>query len=149
MIKRQAHNQGIDRPQFSRNCGGYIALITAILISVSLLIMVAVVSFEGFFSRFTVLESQQKEESAYLAEACVNTAIIKIAQDDSYTGGEYLTVGDRGCEIVSVDPGTFPSERLIETQGTTSDAVTNLVVEIDTDDLPSIVIHEWTEVGSF
>ena len=50
---------------------GFIALITAILLSAALLILVVAVSLEGYFSRFTVLESEQKEISIYAAETCV------------------------------------------------------------------------------
>jgi len=130
--------------------GGYIALISAILISVSLLTLVIAVSFEGFYSRFSVLESEQKEMSSYLAESCVNTAIIKISQDPNYTGIESVPVGKFECGIVSVGNGKlFSTNRLIQAQGINGAAFTNLEVEIDPDDLPSIEFVSWTEVGSF
>lgn len=129
---------------------GYIALISAILISVSLLTLVIAVSFEGFYSRFSVLESEQKEISAYLAESCVNTAILKIAQDKNYSGNEDIRVGKLGCRIFSVyefdNNNPFPPDYIIEAQGTSSDAYTNLEVQIEPSD-SSIV--SWTEVPSF
>lgn len=129
---------------------GYIALITGILISVSLLILVSVVSFQGFFSRFTVFESEQKEVSDYLAEACVQTAILEIAQDLSYTGNQTVpVVDDHTCQIISVSPGTFPSLRRIRVQSQVGDAYTNLEVEINTASLPTIDIESWKEVSHF
>lgn len=131
---------------------GYVALISAILISVSLLILVSVVSFEGFFSRFTIFETDQKEVASYLAEACVQTAILKISQDVNYhlsaTFPETITVGTNNCEIVSIAQGIFPNRRVIETQGQLGDAFTNLEVEINVENNPTIVTTNWTEVGS-
>lgn len=136
------------KTQYYKN--GYIALISVILISVSLLILVVAVSFEGFFSRFTVLESEQKEMSAYLAESCVNTAVLKITQDVEYDGDETIAVGDSSCEIVAVTDGSpFATDRLIQAQGIYKDAYTNLEVQIDPDDLPVVTYVSWTEVGSF
>ncbi len=128
---------------------GYIALISALLISVSLLTLVIAVSSEGFYSRFNVLESEQKEISTYLAEACVQTAILEIAQDSNYNDDpEIIPVGESSenleCEIVSVDTGTFPSTRLIRTQGINGDAYTNLEVEIGAS--PTHEIISWIEL---
>jgi hypothetical protein len=133
------------------NNKGYIALISAILISVSLLTLVAAVSLEGYFSRFSILESEQKEMSAYLAESCFNTAVLKISQNAQYVGGlPLIKVGDAQCKIVSVSQGTvFASNRLIRTQGVVGDAYTNLQIEIDPSKLPQVDIVSWVEVGSF
>lgn len=128
------------------NQGGYIALISAILISVSLLTLVIAVSSEGFYSRFNVLESEQKEISTYLAESCLQTAILEIAQDSNYNDDPIIIpVGDDlECEIVSVDAGTFPSTRLVRTQGIIGDAYTNLEVEIGAS--PTYEIVSWIEL---
>jgi len=131
---------------------GYIALIAAILISAALLIMVAVVSFEGFYSRFTILESELKEQSDYLAEACVQTAILKISQDDTYftaTFPETIPVGSENCEIVDVDHIGFgiPGNYDIEVSGLSGDAVTNLCVTVNFTDTTTYTITDWAEVG--
>jgi hypothetical protein len=130
---------------------GYIALISAILISVSLLTMVIAVSFEGYFSRFNVLESEQKEMSAYLAESCFNTAVLKLSQDVDYTGNQYIHVGSEGCRIRSINNtgAQFSSNLVVRSQASSSGAYTNLQVEIDPDDLPSVTIVNWKEIGSF
>jgi len=134
--------------KIKRNNGGYIALISAILISVSLLVMVVAVSFEGFYSRFSVLESEQKEISAYLAESCVNTAILKISQNEDYTGGETILIGGHNCKIVNVDKsGSFNEKRIIQTQGSMGAAFTNLQVQIDYDELPTVDIESWVELA--
>ncbi len=130
------------------NNGGYIALTTSILLSISLLLMVTAVSFQGFASRFTILESELKEESIFLAEACVQTAILKYAQDDSYTGDESVTIGTDSCYVVAVDD-TPVSATTIEVTASSSDAFTNLAVTVDMTDPVNFDITAWEEVASF
>lgn len=134
---------------YHKTKGGYIALVTAILVSVSLLILTVAVSFEGFFSRFTILESNQKELSIYLAEACAQTAILELAQGNTDVGPRSVA-GDT-CEIV--DKNLSGGNWIIEVQGESSaGAFTNLVVVIDDGDLtsdpPVVDIVSWTEVGN-
>lgn len=129
---------------------GYIALITAILISVSLLTLVIAVSLEGYFSRFSVLESELKEVSAYLAESCFNTAVLELAQDEDYNEARTVKVSDQECSIVSItSSGSFSERRIIEVQGVYKESYTNLEIEIEMDSLPEVDIFAWEEVGSF
>ena len=142
---------------------GYIALIAAILISVSLLIMVAVVSFEGFYSRFTILESELKEQSDYLAEACVQTAILKISKDEQYYLASFPEIilveandptdpgDDMTCEIVDVSHIGFgiPGDYNIEAKGVSGDAITNLCVTVEFSSNTSYTIEDWEEIGNF
>ena len=128
--------------------GGFIALITAILISISLLIIVIAVSFQGFAGRFAILESELKEESDFLAEACVQTARLKLLQDNSYTGDETITVGNKTCRIVDVD-NTPLSNATIQVSASSSDAYTNLEVIVDASAPPTVFIKSWEEVPSF
>lgn len=126
------------------------ALIAAILISISLLILTTAVSFEGFFSRYSILESNLKEQSVYLAEACMNTAILELSQDPDFADVGTIPVGtDQECQIVSVTVGTFPTYREIQTKAVSGEAVTNLFAEVDTDEVPHIEIRSWQEVANF
>ena len=77
-----------------------------------------ILSFSGFFSRFNILDAENKEISSGLAEACVDSAIVKIASDWSYApivGGESVPVGANNCNIVSVQI-SGASEEIIKTQ---------------------------------
>jgi len=128
---------------------GFIALISAIIITVVLLTLVVSVSFTGFFGRFDILGSETKEISQGLAEACIETAIIKHAQDNTYAGNnDPIPVGENECTIVSITPvgsgniliraqGKFPKDGLLP-------AFTNLEVELNPSNDYSVVF--WTEV---
>src|SRR3989344_2331312 len=58
--------------------GGFIALISAVIISLVLMVVVFSVSTLAFFSRFNQLDSEYKEKSSALAESCVDLAILKL-----------------------------------------------------------------------
>jgi len=90
---------------------GFIALISAIIISAILLIIVTNLSLNGFYSRFNILDSELKERTSSLAEACADTALLKLANDSAYVGGESVTVPGGGtCTIdltIANNPRTF------------------------------------------
>ena len=132
------------------NNHGYVALVTAIFVAASLLVFVIAVNFEGYFSRFTVVESDQKERASFLAEACLETTRLRIAKDIDYNDPDPVNVGGRTCDIVSVTThGLYTDWRIVEVQGTDGGAVTNLRAVLDADSLPTVRIDSWEEVGSF
>lgn len=91
---------------------GYVALMSVMIISVALLALTFASNSSGFMSRFDILNSENKRISLGLAESCVNTALLKVAQmnyDVPYTGGETILVGANPCTIDSVAYATpFP-----------------------------------------
>ena len=119
---------------------GFIALITAIAISLILLVITVTLNQSGFLTRSTLLDSEYKERSSALAEACVDVALLKLVNDPSYLGSETITIGSDSCDI---RPITLPT---IETRAVFQQAATNLEVVIDPSDL-SVV--SWNEVPSF
>ena len=109
--------------------GGYIALISAIIISVILLTVIPAASFRGFTIRFNILDSEFKERSGNLAEACLDFAALKLTEDSGYTGGEAVTVGSDTCEIRSIeDAGTA---KRVQTQAVFQKSYTNLEALVD------------------
>lgn len=108
--------------------GGFIALVSAIIIAVVLITLVVAVSFAGFFGRFDIFDSEIKEVSQGLAEACIETAILKHAQDNSYAGGDTILVGDETCDILSVSGSPLVE---IYVSGVYKNAYTNLEVIVD------------------
>ncbi len=82
--------------------GGYIALISAIIISFILISLTFTVSASGYFSRANVSNIEYKRVSLGLAESCANAALLKVAQNFYYVppvGGEIISVGSETCTI--------------------------------------------------
>jgi hypothetical protein len=87
---------------------GYIALMSAVIISLILTGMTFSLSGSGYFSRYNVLNSEYKRVSLGLAESCVNSALMKISQDYMYMPaamGDSVNVGTQNCLIKSVTYG--------------------------------------------
>jgi hypothetical protein len=125
---------------------GYIALISAVIISVLLLTLTLTLSLTSFFTRFDGISMEFKKVSLDLARACSEVAILKISKDDQYTppfGGEEVSVGDAGsCRIISVFPDG--NHRHIRAKAEHNQAVTNLAVTVKVAP-ESIAVVNWAE----
>jgi hypothetical protein len=125
----------INSPQKNKQ-GAFIALISAIIISVLLLIITVSTSLTGIFGRFNVLDSESKERSVALAEACADTAILETTTgiygvDEEKDIGP--TIQDK-CTIVSAElDEPAVGQTLIKTQSGVNKAYTNLRIVIDGD----------------
>lgn len=124
--------------------GGYIALISIIVISVLLLTMGVVISFGGFFTRFTILENEYKEISTSLAEACADMAILKLIENWNYAGGEDQIIDSNSCRIVSVQD-INGSQKLIKTKAVYQNSHTNLEIAVEKNGSKINIIF-WREI---
>lgn len=76
---------------------GFVALVSIVIMSGIVTVLIFTLGVSVLFSRFSVLDGEYKRTSLALAEACANTAMLKIAQDVAYTpdaGGECVSVSD-------------------------------------------------------
>lgn len=152
----------------TRQPDGYIALISAIIIASILLGLSFEVSTAGFFSRFNVLNSEFKRVSLALAEACANTAFLKLAQnynydlaaDPAYDAAKAelpLAVGANSCSIKSLALGAPANQQetaTIQVQAVYQQAFSNLKIIAKLQDpaaapnpafSPNISILSWQE----
>ena len=133
-----------------KNQRGYIALISAIIISAVLLMIVFTTSFTNFFARFNILDSEYKKISVGLAEACMDTAILELAQDPDWqpaAGGMSVVVeGAKTCKICRV--GENGLQRTIYTQAMYQKAYTNLVALVSPAG-GTITIDSWQEAPDY
>jgi len=123
---------------------GYIALISSIIISILVLGIALAISSAGYFSRFDILKNEFKERSLALAEACVDTALLKLARNQSYNGNENINVGNNQCSILIIE--TASGQKIIKTKAIFQNAVTNLKVTVNNVNLSVIY---WEELAKF
>jgi len=86
-----------------KNSQGFMALFSVIIISLLLLVVAVTLNFTGFFARFNVLDTELKARASALADACLDHAMLAIAEDDSYTGDENINVEGDPCHIYHID----------------------------------------------
>jgi hypothetical protein len=107
-----------------KNPKGFIALMSAVVISAILLVVAVTGSLTGFLERGNSVNAELKERSASTADACVDYAFLQIANNASYTGLSTLSLNALDtCRVVV--SGVSP--KVIRVQATSSKAaVTNL-----------------------
>ncbi len=123
---------------------GYIAITSAIIISLLLMAITFALSFSSFFGRHNVFDSQTKEISYALAEACAEKALLNLAQNSSYAGNETITVKSPDtCDILTIE--TAGSQKTIKTRATFQKTTTNIKVVAN---MPPQIVS-WEEVPNF
>lgn len=123
---------------------GFILLMSSIVISAILVAVVFSLSFSGFFTRFNLLDSYNKEASLNLAQSCGDIAVLKRIQDGAYAGNETLTVGSDSCQVLTFE--TSGSEIIIKTTATVHNAVSNIQINLNSS---TLAVNRWREVGTF
>ena len=132
---------------------GFIALTSAIIISALLLAITLTIIFSAYFARFNVLDSESKERSIGLAEACADTAVLDVIENTipgSFPTSE-INVGtaypNDKCiiyDIVTDSPAV--GKTTIKTQASPNKAFTNLQIVIDSNDF---TVQSWEELPNF
>ncbi len=123
---------------------GFIALISAVIISAIILIFTVTLSYSSFFVRYSLLDSEYKDRSMALADGCIDYSLLKYANDSSYLGNENLAIGSDSCFIrpIQVSGNNF----IIQAQAVFQNSHTNLQVTFDKS---SLVLISWTEIPNF
>jgi len=126
---------------------GYVALMSVIIISAILVLMATTASFRGFYGRYNVLESEFKERSLAIAEACADTALLYLASNVNYydLAGGTVSISGYTCTISQTGVPAAGQKRF-KTQAIFQNAYTNLEITIDTSD---ISIVSWKEIPNF
>lgn len=124
---------------------GFIALFTVIIVSFVLLLVAITLNFSGFYGRFNILDSELKEMSDKLADACLEQARLAIAVDDYDLGDEVTLSSDDGeCKYTIASGGNITIEAVVKDR-----AYTYYHVEVDTSDpLVPIVSGGFSECTS-
>ena len=118
---------------------GFMALMSAIIISFILLLIVTSLGFTSFYGRSNILDFELKERSSALAEACGDMAILKITNDPAYNpANESIDVANgESCIIRSVSG----SPKAIRIKADYKNYITNLEIEVG----PSMTVTKWEE----
>jgi hypothetical protein len=85
---------------------GFSALISVLVISAILVALTLSVSTSSFFARADLLDTENKALARSLAQSCIESALLKLAQNFAYqpaTLGDVVTVdATHSCAILSV-----------------------------------------------
>ncbi len=123
---------------------GYVAIVMAMIICAAIVLIVTTISQSSFLNRAGIAAAHYKERSRSLAQACANTALLKLVSSSSYAGGETINVASDTCNIVSVV--STSTGRIISTQGIFASSYTNYKVTVAS---ATVSIISWEELKSF
>lgn len=123
---------------------GFIALMSAIIISAILMMVVILLSYSGWNSRYNILNSEYKERGNAVAEACVDHAFLELTNNPSYGGNATTTVAGNECYIGSVT--ATGAQRTFTTRAIYNGTHTSLKVVFNIDD-GSVV--SWEELAAY
>lgn len=126
-----------------KNTGGFVALMSAVIISAVLLMIITLLSYSGFNSRYNALDAEFKEKSSALAEACVDQTFLELANDPNYQGNATTTIGVDQCYVGTISTGSFP--KTFETRAIYGGSHTNLRITVSA--VPAVV--SWQEIPVF
>lgn len=119
--------------------GGYIALISAIIMTVILMLISITTSHSSFLGRFDSQILEYKDGSYNLAKGCLDHAKLKLAQG-SYAGNETITIGTNSCTI---DPITTNSgNTIIVSKATITNTTTKLKLTVNSSTLSIVSLEE-------
>jgi len=119
---------------------GYIAITSAIIIAALVLTLSLTLGTGAVLTRNAILASELQELSRSLAEACVDTALLRIAQNPAYAGDETIAVASSTCRIFPVSSSS--SRHAVSAQGVFQGATANVRVLVDAGTLSVI---SWEE----
>lgn len=124
--------------------GGFIALISAIIIAAILLVITATISLGSFYSRYNVLDAELKEQSLALAEACADIAMIEILNNSGYLGNATTTISTEECYIGPIL--VSGSNIILKTRSMYKNYNTNMEIVLNANTLEVI---RWEETSNF
>ena len=118
---------------------------SAIIISLVLLLMITTTGLTGFYGRFNILDSELKERSFALAEACGDVALLALTNDPSWGGNATTSIGTAGeCYVGPVSTGggqkTFKTKSIYDN----SFSIVHITLDATT-----LAVISWEEIPTY
>ena len=109
--------------------------------------VVFTLSFKSFMTRFNILDTEYKKRSLSYAEACADTAMLRVIENSSYSG-ETISFGSEECIITvtggPTGPFTIHAKSSVPNTGLHK-AVSNIELILS----PSFSVTDRKEVSNF
>lgn len=128
---------------YIKNQQGLIALTTALIILAIALVVGIGLGLRSISETKMGLQKSQSSEAYYLANLCVEQALMKLKEDSSYTGNETTSTESGICEILPIE-GNW----IVKVSATSSGQVKKMKIVISQIN-PKMIIDSWQEVAEF
>jgi len=122
---------------------GFIALITIFIILAIALLLGLSYGLLAISETDMSLEKVQSSQAYFLANLCVEQALMKLKENISYSGNETINIDNGNCQILQIE-----GQWIIKTQGNFQNDVRKMRISISQVN-PKIIIDSWQEVADF
>ena len=119
---------------------GYIAITTAVILSLMVMVVAIALSSANLFTRLDVLDFYNKQTSYGIARSCLNDALLKLAMNPSYAGNETITVSSWQCTTQPI--ATAGTNKVIKAHAAVNGATTNLQLIVVAATLSTVSLEE-------
>ncbi|MBI4713619.1 hypothetical protein HY771_00305 [Candidatus Uhrbacteria bacterium] len=140
------HLQKKQKMLYNKKRGGYITLLSVLVIGAVGLAITTSLLLLGLSSSRSSFAIEQSDQAKALANACVEEALQQIRDSTPFTGTGSLTLGQGTCGYTVTSQGG--QNRTVTATGTVGTIVRKVKVII-TNINPTISISSWQEVADF
>lgn len=131
----------------SNKKNGYISLLTVLIIGTVCSTIAVALLMVGLSASRMSFALQQGALARSLAEACVETSLVKIASQKTYSGSGSITLGSGSCSYTVTQP--TGSTRLVAVSATVGTIVKKLQITATVNSSPgqvAVSVTGWQEV---
>lgn len=130
----------IKKVNSSEDSEGYIAVVSSLILTAIIITVVLVSASSVFFGRAGTFIFKDKKSTRFLAESCLEVALLNLADDKGYSGNETITVGSSSCKI---GPITLAAEnRIVNSSASSTLSATNLQLTVVSTTLAKVSLEE-------
>lgn len=108
---------------------GYIAIVTALILSLLVLFVGVSTGTITLLSRYSRLEALNKNISAGTAQSCLQYGLLKLGEDYNYAGDATITVSGYDCHLYSIS--TSGSNKILKAKSSVYGDTTNYQLTVD------------------
>lgn len=120
--------------------GGYVAIVSALILVALLSIIALALSSSALFTRYNTQVLNARKNSEFLSDSCLQIAMLKLAASSSYAGNETQTIGSSTCQILPIV--TLGSNKILEALASSSDSSVDLKLTIDATTFTKVSLEE-------
>ena len=126
-----------------KNLGGFIALITVLIILGVVLLVGLGISQLSIGEAQMSLQKYQSSQAFYLANLCAEDALMKLKNDSNYLGNETITIGRESCQILPIE-----GQWTVKVSANFQNQIKKIKIVINQIN-PEMIIDSWQEVPDF
>lgn len=119
---------------------GYIALITALFMGITIVLLATTSALITGLNRRGALDLALKSQSAFVAQGCLQHALLKLASTPSYAGSETIIIDNDSCTIGIIS--SSGANKIIPVSSTVNKSTTNLRVTVS-ESLETVSLVEY------